>query len=114
MIIRRLGGESIWSILQFELVVTQECRTLLIMNDEVTELASIEADTRLILVATKSTNDVVIRSAATDDFILMCYAQKEMNIDKWMMMIDKETCVDIQDIRSHLGNEICAKYTKQL
>ena len=32
-----------------------------------------------------------------------------MNIDKkWMMMIDKETYVDIQDIRSNFGDEICA------
>ena len=70
--------------------------------------AIIEADTRLILKASKSTNDIVIRSADTDVLILMCYPQKELNIDKkWMMMIDKETYVDIQDIRSHFGDEIC-------
>ena len=39
----------------------------------------------------------------------MCYAQKEMNIDKkWMMMIAEGTYVDIQDIRPNFGDEICA------
>ena len=110
MIVRRFSSENVMNTLQFELVVTQESRTLQITNDNVTEVESsnhIEADTRLILEASKSTNDIVIRSADTDVLILMCYAQ-ELNIDKkWMMMIDKETYVDIQDIRSHFGDEIC-------
>ena len=87
------------------------CRTIQIKNDNVTEVEPsnhIEADTRLILEASKSTNDIVIRSADTDVLSLVCCAQKELNIDKkWMMMIDKETYVDIQDIRPHFGDEIC-------
>ena len=61
--------------LQFELVVTQESRTLQITNDNLTGVESsnhIVADTRLILEASKSTNDIVIRLADTDVLILMC------------------------------------------
>ena len=110
-IVRRLTSDSVRSRLEFELLVTEETRTILITTDRVMELESsnhIEADTRLILEASKSPNDVVIRSADTDVLMLMCYAQIKLDIrQKWMMMIDKETYVDIEDIRSYFGDELC-------
>ena len=93
------------------MLVTEERRTILITTDEVTELEScnhIEADTRLILEASKSPNDVVIRCVDTDVLMLMCYAHMKLDLRKrWVMMIDKETYVDILDIRSHFGDEVC-------
>ena len=110
-IVRRLSSDSVRNKFEFELLVTEEKRTILIATDEVTELEScnhIEAGTRLILEASKSPNDVVIRCADTDVLMLMCYAQMKLDIRKrWVMMIDKETYVDIQDIRSHFRDEVC-------
>ena len=97
---RGLSSDSVRSKLNCLLQKREE----LITTDEVTELEScnhIEADTRLILEASKSPNDVVIRCADTDVLMLMCYAHMKLEIRKrWVMMIDKETYVDILDIRS--------------
>ena len=59
MIVRRCCSDNIRKKLKFELVVTQEKETLLITNSGISDLPScnhIEADTRLILEATKSNN----------------------------------------------------------
>ena len=111
IMVERFSSPCIRSKLEFELLVTHEENTFLITNDAVNELLPcnhIEADTRLILEATKSDNLVIIRSADTDVLMLMCYAHQEKDIRKdWIMMIDNTTYVSIKEIRSY-GNEICS------
>ena len=70
---------------------------------------TIEADTRLILEATKSDNHVIIRSADIDALMLMCYAHQEKDVQKeWIMVIDDATYVSIKEIRYYNGDEICS------
>ena len=68
----------------------------------------IEADTRIILEASKSMNSIVVKAEDTDILILMCYAHSMKNCtNKWIMNIDSERFVDISVIRSHFGDNVC-------
>ena len=110
--VERFSSPYIRSKLEFGLLVTHEEKTFFITNDAVNELLPrnhIEADTRIILEATKSDNLVIIRSADTDVLMPMCYAHQEKDIQiDWLMMIDNTTYVSIKEIRSYYGNEICS------
>ena len=112
MMVERYRSRNIRSKLKFEFVVTHDQQPFLITNDVVNELLPynhIEADTRLILEATKSDNHVVIRSADTDVLMLMCYAHQEKDVQKeWIMVIYDATYVNITEIRSYYGEEICS------
>ena len=64
--------------LDIPVLITEEDHTWLVSKTGIEELPSsnhIEADTRIILEALKSTNVVVVIAADTDILILMCYAQ---------------------------------------
>ena len=68
----------------------------------------IEADTRIILEASKSSNTVIVRGADTDILVLLCYTHSILNcVNRWVMKIDSERFVDINIIRGHYGNDIC-------
>ena len=77
---------------------------------EVDECNHEEADTRLILHAAASTQDVVIVAKDTDVLVLMVWAYVVLNVEqKWYFKKDHDKFVDIGEICSYLGREICLR-----
>ena len=73
---------SITKKLKYPLVVTNVEKTLKITNSQINEDLSwnhIEADTRLILEASKSKHPLVIRASDTYVLVLMCYSHKQLS-----------------------------------
>ena len=67
-----------------------------------------EADTRLILHAVKSTQDVVIVAKDTDVLVLMVWAFAFLNIKrKWVFRKDDGQFADVGEICSHFGRDFC-------
>ena len=97
--------------LPFPLIVTEETQTWGITRNDVVEMLPcnhIEADTRLILEASKSDLPVVIKATDTDILVLMCYAHSKMNFSNdWLMEIDDNTYLSVKTIREYFGDEFC-------
>ena len=75
---------------------------------EVDECNHEEADTRLILHAAASTQDVVIVAKDTDVLVLMVWAYVVLNVEqKWYFKKAHDKFVDVGEICSYLGREIC-------
>ena len=67
-----------------------------------------EADTRLILHAVQSTQDVVIVAKDTDVLVLMVWAFAFLDIKrKWVFRKDDGQFADVGEICSHFGREFC-------
>ena len=113
-LVEHYKNTSVQRNLQYPLIVTQEEHTWRITKDDVVELVScnhIEADTRLILEASKSYFPVVINATDTDILVLMAYACAKKNIEQnWLMQIEIITYVNMKSIRGYYGDKFCSVF----
>ena len=103
--------DAVRSKLKVPLTVTEEDNTWLITQLKIEMLDSCnhhEADTRLILHASKSTDPVIVRATDTDVFVLLTYAYSVIKpLQDWMMKIDHERYVSIKALTDRFGDEMC-------
>ena len=89
-------------------------KTWIITSNEVNEDLScnhIEADTRLILEASKSKHPVVIRASDTNIYALMCYTGQQLSPEHdWLMKIDIERYVNVTSIKLYFGEIVLPAY----
>ena len=99
------------SKLKIPLIVTEEENTCLITNVKVEMLDSSnhhEADTRLILQASKSKDPVIVRATDTDILILLTPAYSARKpLKNWLMMIDHERYVSVKALVDRFGDNVC-------
>jgi hypothetical protein len=102
--------DAVRSKLNIPLTVTEEEKTWLITRVKIEQLESCnhhEADTRLILQASKSNDPVVVLATDTDVLILLSYAYSiRKPLHEWLMKIDHRY-IDVKVITYHFGDEIC-------
>ena len=105
-------SKSIREKLKYPLVVTHEEKTWIITTNQVNEDLScnhIEADTRLILEASKSKHPVVIRASDTNLLARMCYADQQLSSENdWLMKIDSERYVNVTSIKLCFREIMCS------
>ena len=92
--------------------MTHEGKTWIITSNQVIEDLSynhIEADTSLILEASKSKHPVVIRASDTNILALMCDAGQQLSPENnWLMKIDRERYVNVISIKWYFGEIMCS------
>ena len=72
-----------------------------------------EADSRLVLLASKVDSDVVVVCKDTDVLILMIWAYSKLNItNNWYLKYDHEKFADIRKICSYLGKTLSLNLLK--
>ena len=105
-------SKSIREKLKHPLVMTHEEKTWIFTSNQVNEDLScnhIEADTRLIMAASKSKHPVVIRASDTNILALMCYADQQISSESdWLMKIDSERYVNVTSIKLCFGEIMCS------
>ena len=90
------AGNRNYKLLQSGMVLTEECHE--------------EADTRLIYLALKECNDVIVVSKHTDILILMVWAYAKYNINinirrKWYLNYEAGKFADIGEIVEYFGED---------
>ena len=105
-------SKSIREKLKYPLVVTHRGKTWKITNSQVNEDLTcnhIEADTRLILEASKSKHPIVLRASDTDVLVLMCYAHQQLYLENyWLKKIDSERYVSVTSVKLYFGEIMCS------
>ena len=103
-------SDSVRSKLRLPLTVTEEDKTWLLTNTNVEQLDHCnhtEADTRLVLHASRCKNPVIIRATDTDIMILLCYAYSTCKPPHdWLMKIDHRY-ISISKVTDQFGDQIC-------
>uniref|UniRef100_UPI00358E375C uncharacterized protein n=1 Tax=Myxine glutinosa TaxID=7769 RepID=UPI00358E375C len=103
-------SDSVRSKLRIPLTVTEEQNTWLITQTKFEQLESCnhhEADTRLVLHASKCEGSVVIKASDTDVLILLSYAYSVCKPPQdWFMKIDHRY-VSVKKLTTHFGDEVC-------
>ena len=101
---------EIKSLVKVPFIFTKNENTYELKNNIVTEVGHSnheEADTRLIMHALNSQNDIVIVCEDSDVLILMIWAYSKFNVKrKWFMKYDDEKYACIKTIVEYLGDEI--------
>ena len=98
------------NLLRIPTIVTENEKSWLLTTTAVIQLDDcnhIEADTRLIYVASTADSPVVIRATDTDVLILMVFVYTEMRKHQWQMKIDKDSYVNIGKICDGFGTDVC-------
>ena len=84
--------------LKYPLTLTHKEKTWKITKCQVNKY--IEADTRLILEASKSKHPVVLRASDTDVLVLMCYAHQQLSLENdWFMNICIKRYISLTSIK---------------
>eukprot|EP00794_Sanderia_malayensis_P016352 gene16352-17996_t len=88
------------NLLRIPTIVTENEKSWLLTTKAVIQLDNcnhIEADTRLIYVASTANSPVIIRAADTDVLILMVFVYREMREHQWQMKIERDSYVNIDE-----------------
>ena len=77
-------------------------------QEKINECNHEEADTRIILLASQGTNDVVVVAKNTDVLVLLVWAYGHHNIKcNWFIKYDAEKYANICKICDYLGKDVC-------
>ena len=91
--------------------MTHEEKTWKITNSQVNKDLScnhIEADSRLMLKASKSKHPIVIRVSDEDVLELMCHAHQQLSPENdWLMKIDSGKYVSVTSIKLYFEEILC-------
>jgi hypothetical protein len=110
-LVNHYKSDPVRSKLEIPLTLTEEEKTWLVVKrtgiQELGQCNHTEADTRLVLHASRCDGPVIVRAADTDIMILLCHAFPICKPQHdWLMKVDHRY-VSISKVVEHFGDEVC-------